>query len=81
MIEAAAPKVRRTVAMRTATAAMPISASGTRTVAGESPNRRTERPITIVASGGLSTVMNPDGSTAPKNHADQDCEAAHAAAE
>ena len=81
MIEAGAPKVRRTVAISRATVPTPISAWGRRIEAELSPNSRTERPITIVASGGLSTVMKFAGSMEPMNHADQLCEAAHAAPE
>jgi len=36
-----------------------------------SPKTRTERPISIVASGGLSTVMKFDESSDPQNHAAQ----------
>ena len=46
-----------------------------------SPNSRTDRPITIVASGGLSTVMKLAGSMEPMNQADQLCDAAQAAPE
>ncbi len=46
-----------------------------------SPKSRTERPISIVASGGLSTVMKLAASNEPKNQADQLCDAASAAAE
>ena len=81
MIEAGPPNVRRTVAMSRATVATPMRASGRRIEAKLRPNRRTDRPITIVASGGLSTVMKLAGSTDPKNHADQLCDAAHAAPE
>jgi len=45
------------------------------------PNTRTERPISIVPRGGLSTVMKLLASKLPKNQADQLCEAARAAAE
>ena len=81
MIDAGPPNVRRTVAMRIATVAMPISASGSRIAAELSPNSRTESPITIVARGGLSTVMKFAESIEPKNQADQLCEPASAAAE
>ena len=57
----------------------PSSASGRRMLHELSPNSRTERPISIVASGGLSTVMKFAGSSEPKNQADQLCEAASAA--
>ncbi len=81
MIEAAAPNVRRTVAISRATVATPISASGSRIDAGLSPNSRTDSPMAMVASGGLSKVMKLAGSIEPKNHADQLCDAAHAAPE
>jgi len=81
MIAAGAPIVRRTIAIRTTTVATPINASGTRMLAGLSPNSRTDTPMTIVPSGGLSTVMKLLASIEPKNHADQLCDAARAAAE
>ena len=43
------------------------------------PKRRTDRPRTIVESGGLSTVMKLPASSEPKNQALQLCEAACAA--
>ena len=39
------------------------------------PKSRTERPMTIVESGGLSTVMKLLASKLPKNQADQLCDA------
>jgi hypothetical protein len=81
MIDAGAPNVRRTTAIVRATVPTPISACGTRIAAELRPNRRTERPITIVERGGLSTVMKEAGSMAPMNQATQLCEAAHAAPE
>ena len=81
MIDAGAPNVRRVAAMSRPTAATPMSASGTRIDAGDRPNRRTDRPITMVASGGLSTVMKVEGSIAPWNQAAHDWDAAHAVAE
>ncbi len=48
---------RRTIRYRTATAATPISACGTRTDHEFSPNTRTEMPITQRNAGGLSTVI------------------------
>ncbi len=33
------------------------------------PNRRTDRPISIVVSGGLSRVMKFEASSEPKNQA------------
>ena len=42
---------------------------------------RTDRPITQIASGGLSTVMEFAASDEPKNHAFQLSEPACAAAE
>ena len=81
MIDAALPNVRRTVAISSATVATPIRASGSWIDADDSPNKRTDNPITIVASGGLSTVMKFDGSMEPMNHADQLWDAAQAAPE
>src|SRR5439155_10982417 len=75
------PIVRRTIAIRITTVPTPISASGRRTLHELSPNNRTERPITIVERGGLSTVMKLLASIEPKNQADQLCDAASAAAE
>ncbi len=66
---------------RSATLGTPASASGSSTLQDESPKIRTERPISIVASGGLSTVMKFAASKLPKNHADQLWLAASAAAE
>lgn len=37
------------------------------------PRTRQDRPITISASGGLSTVMKLPASSEPKNHAFQLC--------
>jgi hypothetical protein len=74
------PAVRRTAAYSSATAATPMSACGTRTLQLLSPNSRTDRPITQSAAGGLSTVIEPAASDAPKNHADQLCPPAWAAA-
>jgi len=79
MIDAGAPNVRRTVAITRPTVATPMSASGSRIDADDRPNSRTERPITMVASGGLSSVMKLAGSMEPMNQAVHDCEAAHAA--
>ena len=81
MIEAGAPKVRRTAAIVRATVPTPIRAWGRRIEAELRPNRRTDRPITMVASGGLSMVMKFAGSMEPMNHADQLWDAAHAAPE
>ena len=78
---ATGPKERRTTAKRTATVATPASASGTRMLQELRPKSRTERPMSIVARGGLSTVMKFAASKEPKNQADQLCDAARAAAE
>ena len=61
--------------------AMPHSASGNMTLHELRPRSRTDRPMSIVESGGLSTVMKLAESKEPKNHADQLCAAAWAAAE
>ena len=45
------------------------------------PKSLTDRPISIVPSGGLSTVMKLAASKLPKNQADQLCDPASAAAE
>ena len=81
MTPAAPPKERRTAANRMPTVATPISASGSRMLHELSPNSRTERPMTMVASGGLSTVMKLAASKEPKNQAAQSLEPASAAAE
>ena len=49
----------------------PIRACGTSTDQLFMPKSRTESPVTQSAPGGLSTVMKPRASSAPKNHADQ----------
>ena len=51
--------------------ATPSSASGRRMLHELRPNSRTDRPISMIASGGLSTVMKLAASTEPKNQADQ----------
>ena len=81
IVAAAGPAVRRTMAYNTAIVATPKIASGSRIDHELRPNRRTDRPIAIVASGGLSTVMKFDGSSEPHNHADQSDAAACAAIE
>jgi hypothetical protein len=63
-----------------ATDATPISACGTSTDQLFIPNNRTDSPVTHSAAGGLSTVMKSWASSDPKNHADQLCEPACAAA-
>ncbi len=60
---------------------MPAIASGRRMLQELSPKRRTDSPMSIVPSGGLSTVMKLAESSDPKNQADQLCEPASAAAE
>ncbi len=81
IVAATGPALRLTIAKRRATAAIPQRASGRRMLHEESPKRRTESPMSIVASGGLSTVMKFAASIEPKNHAVQLCEAAYAAPE
>ena len=81
MTAAAGPNDRRTMTNKSATVATPASASGRRMLHESRPKSRTERPMSIVASGGLSTVMKLAESIDPKNQADQLCEAARAAAE
>ena len=71
---------RRIVAYISATAATPISACGTSTAQLFMPKMRTDSPVTHSDAGGLSTVMKFDGSSAPKNHAFQLSDPAHAAA-
>ena len=61
--------------------ATPHSASGSRIDHELSPKRRTDRPMSIVASGGLSTVMKFDASSEPQNQDVQLCDAACAAIE
>ncbi len=46
-----------------------------------SPKMRTDTPMSMMASGGLSTVMKLDESKLPKKNADQEFEAETAAAE
>jgi len=71
----------RTIRNESSTDATPRSASGSRTLHELSPKIRTDRPISMTASGGLSTVMKFDESTEPKNQALQLCDPASAAAE
>ncbi len=81
IVAAAGPKDRRTARYRTTTVATPMSASGARMLHGLKPKTRTDRPMIIVPSGGLSTVMKLAASNDPKNQAAQLCDAARAAAE
>ena len=81
IVAATGPNWRRTVQNRSATVATPASAWGRRMLHELSPNRRTERPMIIVPSGGLSTVMKLAASNEPKNQALQLWDAASAAAE
>ena len=74
------PNARRTVAYSTATDAAPINACGASTDQLFMPNNRTDKPVTHSDAGGLSTVMKLCASSEPKNHADQLCEPACAAA-
>ena len=75
MTAAAGPNDRFTARKRTPTVPTPASASGSRTLHELRPKSRTERPMTIVESGGLSTVMKLAASNEPKNQADQLCDA------
>ncbi len=68
---AAGPDQRRTAAYRSPTAATPSSACGTSRLHDDRPNTRAESSITQSAAGGLSTVMKPDESEAPKKAAFQ----------
>jgi hypothetical protein len=81
MRPAAGPNDFLTATKSTPTVATPQSASGRRTLHELSPSSRTDRPMSIVASGGLSTVMKLFASKLPKNQADQLWEPASAAAE
>ena len=78
---AADPVVRRTVACSRPTDATPRSASGTRMLHEERPNTRTDRAISHSAIGGLSTVIEPAASEAPKKKAFHEADPACAAAE
>ena len=77
---AAGPLVRRTVAYSSATAATPISASGSSIVNALNPNSLPNKPITHSAAGGLSTVIALPASSEPNSHAFQSCVPACAAA-
>jgi hypothetical protein len=81
MTAATGPNDRRTMTNRSVTVATPASASGSRMLQELSPKRRTDSPMSIVARGGLSTVMKLAASNEPKNQADQLFDAASAAAE
>ena len=48
------------------------SADGSSIENDENPSTRPDRPISQIASGGLSTVMNDPGSIEPKNNAFHD---------
>ena len=78
---ATGPNDRRTAWKSTITVATPASACGARMLSGLRPNSRTESPMSIVESGGLSTVMKLPASNDPKNQAFQLSDAASAAAE
>jgi hypothetical protein len=58
-VPATRPNGRRVMSYTIATAAMPISASGTRMLSEWKPNTRTDSAWTQKASGGLSTVIRP----------------------
>ena len=81
IVAATGPNEWRTTTNRMSTVATPARAWGRRMLNELSPNRRTDRPISIVPNGGLSTVMKFAASNEPKNQADQLFEAARAAAE
>ncbi len=81
MVAAAGPKDFLTATNRTPTVATPARASGRRMVQELNPKSRTDRPISMVERGGLSTVMKLLASKLPKNQADQLCDPARAAAE
>src|SRR3954462_14160609 len=66
------PARRFTDACSSPTAATAQIASGSSIENDENPSTRPERPIIQIASGGLSTVMNDPGSSAPKNSAFHD---------
>ncbi len=69
MVAAAGPNVRLTMLYTRPTVAIPASAWGSRMLHSERPSSRTDSPISIVESGGLSTVMKFAASSEPKNHA------------
>ena len=58
-----------------------MSACGTRRLQEFSPNRRTDKAITQMLAGGLSTVIELAASLDPKRNASQFCDPACAAAE
>ncbi len=72
---------RRTAAYTTATAATPISTSGTRIAHESSPKTRTDSSMGHSAAGGLSTVMALPASSEPKKKAFQEVLPAWTAAE
>ncbi len=57
-----------------------MSAWGSSRLQALSPKARTARPMTQIDSGGLSMVIQPGASSAPKNMARQSVAAAWAAA-
>src|ERR1035437_6924709 len=81
MTAAAGPNERFTARNRMPTVAAPVRASGSMMLTELSPKSRTDRPMSIVARGGLSTVMKLAESKLPKKKADQELEAETAAAE
>ena len=81
MTAAAGPNERFTATNSTPTVAAPVKASGSMMLTELNPKRRTETPMSMIARGGLSTVMKLDASKLPKKKADQDVEAERAAAE
>lgn len=78
---AQAGNLRRTAACTTPTVATPISACGTRTLHGFTPNTRAASAIGRGAAGGLSTVMAFAASDEPKKNAFQLAAPAWTAAE
>src|SRR5437763_8248205 len=62
---------RRTASKRSATAARPSSACGTRMLHELAPKSRADRSITQSEAGGLSTVMKFEASKEPKKNAFQ----------
>jgi hypothetical protein len=66
MVAAVAPKRRRTVHHNRATANVPASALGSRTLQLFTPKLRADSAAIHRATGGLSTLMNPPGSKLAK---------------
>ena len=79
-VAATSPNWRRTTTQSTATAAAPARADGSSTLQVLTPNTFADSPVTHHGTGGLSTLMNPGGSSATKNQLLQLCVAARVAA-